>query len=76
MSDFRKLYNRYEESGNVAQIEEVERAEEEFQRFFQRLTETDMRLAQEIDSLAGKIARAYSIQGFSGGLMAAMEVTA
>lgn len=76
MSDFRKLYDRYEEAGDSIWIREVDAAEEEFAKFYRQIEEQDRELAEKLDSLTGKIARAYSMQGFSGGLMIAGEVLA
>lgn len=76
MLDFRKLYDKYEDGGEVSQIREVDAAEEEFTQLFHQIRERDTGLAEKIDSIAGKIARAYSMQGFRGGLMAASEVSA
>ena len=76
MSDFRKLYDRYEETGDSIRIREVDAAEEEFSHLYRQIEEKDRGLAEKLDSLTGKIARAYSMQGFSGGLMIAREVLA
>lgn len=47
---------------------EVERAEKEFQRVYNKVKETDSELAFEVDEAAGRIARAYELEGFINGL--------
>lgn len=75
MSDFRELYDRYEDSGDTASIIEVDMAEDEFAQIFRQIEKQDRSLAERLDSIVGKISRAYSMQGFSGGLKIAGRAT-
>lgn len=65
----RKIYEAYEEK--IPQIAEVTKAEEKFRQIYSQIAAHSKELADDVDMIAGMLARAYEAQGFGGGLAVA-----
>lgn len=65
--DFREAYDAYQES--IPAIAEVEAAETQAREVYEAVKAKDRELADRLDTIMGKLARAYEKQGFNGGLL-------
>ncbi len=64
MKKYRKAYDKLETTFTI--IPEVTAAEEHFKELYEKLRAVAPALADEFDTAAGELARAYSLMGFIG----------
>lgn len=69
MMGFREIYCVYEEK--IPKIAEVTKAERDFRKVYDQIAAYNTELADDVDMIAGMLARAYEAQGFNGGLSVA-----
>lgn len=68
MKNYKEVYEYYEQDNGIhTGIAEVEQAEQEAKITINSLTGNQQELKDTIDTLIGKIARAYETQGFCFG---------